>query len=249
MRSWLTSSGYRIIQVLSGRSNVFLLTNGQSNILIDTSPEFMWETLQKKLDRLRIEQINLLILTHSHFDHAANAHKIKEKYNARVIIHQCETKYLISGENILPAGTSFIPKFLVRVFTKQFISFARCQPCNFDYTIDNIFDLSNFGFNAYLMHTPGHTQGSISLIIENDIALVGDTMFGILWWSVFPPFASDPSQMLNSWEKLLKTKCKIFIPSHGSANKRSLVEKDFNKRYAAQKSDFNINASQEGQPR
>ena len=80
------------------------------------------------------------------------------------------------------------------------------------------------------MHTPGHTEGSISLIIDNEIALVGDTMFGAFPGTIFPPFANDESLMVNSWEKLLKTKCKVFIPSHGSANDRGLVEKDFKKR-------------------
>ena len=241
MRRWSTSSGYKIIQVLSGRSNVFLLTNGQSNILIDTSPLFMWKTLQKRLDKFRIDQIDLLILTHSHFDHAANAAKIREKYNAQVIIHKSEARYLATGDNILPAGTNPISKFIVTAFAKRFRSFARYRPCKFDYTVDNMYDLSDFGFNAYLIHTPGHTLGSVSLIIDDEVALVGDTMFGIFWWTVFPPFASDQSQMINSWEELLKTKCKLFIPSHGSANKRSLVEKDFNNRNTLKKIDFKIN--------
>jgi hydroxyacylglutathione hydrolase len=80
------------------------------------------------------------------------------------------------------------------------------------------------------MHFLGHTQWSISLIIENEIALVGDTMFGVFPWTAFPPFASDESLMVNSWEKLVETKCKVFIPSHGAANSRDLVEKDFKKR-------------------
>jgi hydroxyacylglutathione hydrolase len=229
MKSWSTSNGYKIIQVLSGRSNVFLLTNGQSNILVDTSAQFMWKTLQKRLDRLKIENIKLLILTHSHFDHAANAAIIKEKYKAQVIIHKSEAQYLVSGDNILPTGTNPITRFMVRTFAKQFRSYALYQPCNFDYTVDDIYDLSIFGFNASLIHTPGHTQGSICLIIDNEVALVGDTMFGIFWWTVFPPFASDQNQLLNSWRRLLQTKCKIFIPSHGSANDRSLLEKDFKK--------------------
>jgi glyoxylase-like metal-dependent hydrolase (beta-lactamase superfamily II) len=190
----------------------------------------MWKTLQKRLERLRIKQINLLVLTHSHFDHAANAYRIKEKYNAQVIIHKSEAEYLATGDNILPAATNPITKYLVKVFARQFMSFARYQPCESDNAIDKTFDLSNLGFNAYLIHTPGHTQGSISLIIDNEVALVGDTMFGIFWWTVFPPFVSDHVQILKSWRKLLNTKCKIFIPSHGSVNKRSLVERDYNKR-------------------
>jgi len=233
MRSWSTSSGYKIIQVLSGRSNVFLLTNGQSNIIVDTSPHFKWNILQKRLETLQIDQIHLLILTHSHFDHAGNAMRIKEKYNAKVIIHHSEALFLSTGDNILPTGTNFITRFLVRVFAKQFKSFALYQPCKPDFTVDKIYDLAKYGFNAYLMHTPGHTPGSICLIIDNETALVGDTMFGIFWWTIFPPFASDINQMMNSWEKLLETKCKIFIPSHGSANKRCLVEKGFNKRSTA----------------
>jgi hydroxyacylglutathione hydrolase len=229
MKTWQTYCGYKITQVLSGRSNVFLLTNSRSNILIDTSPGFMWKTLQKRLDKLGVDRINLLILTHSHFDHAANAARIKEKYKALVVIHQSEAQYLSTGDNILPSGTNPLSKLIVRLFAKQFKSVARYQPCSCDITVDEIHDLSDYGFNAYLMHTPGHTQGSISLIIDNEIALVGDTMFGAFPWTVFPPFASDQILMVNSWERLLNTKCKVFIPSHGSENNRDLVEKDFKK--------------------
>lgn len=230
MRNWTTSGGNRIIQILSGRSNVFLLTNGRADILIDTGPGFMWETLQKRLGQLQINKIDLLILTHSHFDHAANAAKIREKYNSRVIIHESEAGYLATGDNILPSGTNTVTKFLVRTFAGKFRSIALYQPCKYDYTVDDIFELSDFGFNAYLMHTPGHTSGSVSVITDNEIALVGDTMFGVFRRTVFPPFASDPGQLLNSWEKLLKTGCRLFIPSHGSANSKALVEKDLLRR-------------------
>jgi hydroxyacylglutathione hydrolase len=230
MKNWCTPNGYKIVQVLSGRSNVFFLTNGLTNILIDTGPGFMWEILQRSINSLGIEEINLLILTHSHFDHAANAARIKEKFKAQVIIHQSESKYLNSGDNILPVGTNHLSRFLVRNFAERFRSVARYQPCNHDLTFDETYDLTNLGFNSCLIHTPGHTEGSCSLIIDDEVAIVGDTMFGIFPGSIFPPFAYDQIQLMKSWEKLLATRCKFFIPSHGSANKRSLVEKEFNKR-------------------
>lgn len=61
MKRWRTKSGYDIIMILSGRSNVFLLTNGEKNILIDTSVFRLWNRLQQKLDKLGINSIDYLI--------------------------------------------------------------------------------------------------------------------------------------------------------------------------------------------
>jgi glyoxylase-like metal-dependent hydrolase (beta-lactamase superfamily II) len=229
MRSWETKSGHKILQVLSGRSNVFLVTLGGKNILIDTGPGFMWKILNKRLATLNIETIDYLILTHTHFDHAANAQRIKEKYKARVIVHKNEASFLTTGENIVPQGTNLIAKTIVDIFAKRFLSLSRYKPCQYDILIDNTFDLNSIGFNAYILHTPGHTTGSISIIVNNEIALVGDTMFGIFKWSVFPPFANDVIQMIRSWGVLLETDCRIFIPSHGTANTRFLVQKEYDK--------------------
>jgi hypothetical protein len=42
---------------------------------------------------------------------------------------------------------------------------------------------------------------------------VGDAMFGVFNWSVFPPFADDVPTMIKSWRKLLKTGCHSFLQS------------------------------------
>ena len=231
MRNWVTNSGYKLFQILGGRSNVFLLTNGKVNILIDTSVSRLWNKLQEQLDLLEIKTIDYLILTHAHIDHAANAARIKMKYNASVIIHQHEVEYLITGENSIPNGTAIITRLIVK-FISKFVSsgMLKYEPCKPDIIITSDFNLVEIGFNASLIYTPGHTKGSISLVIDDDIAVVGDTMFGIFKWSVFPPYADDENMMIESWGKLLQTKCSKFLPAHGTANDRLSVRKDYDKR-------------------
>jgi hypothetical protein len=68
------------------------------------------------------------------------------------------------------------------------------------------------------------------VIVNGELALVGDAMFGVFRNSIFPPFADDVPQMVKSWGKLLDTGCSLFLPSHGSANSRALVEREYTKR-------------------
>jgi glyoxylase-like metal-dependent hydrolase (beta-lactamase superfamily II) len=232
MKRWETHNGYNIIRILSGRSNVFLLTDGKTNILVDTGPKFVWSILQRRLQKLKVEEIKLLILTHSHFDHAANACRIKKEYGCKVMIHSLEADYLLNGENIVPSGTNPVTGIMVKLLANRMLSVARYQPCTFDYAPESSFDLAEFGFNAAVIHTPGHTGGSMSIIVDNEIALVGDTMFGFFGWTNYPPFAVDPVQLVKSWGILVKTGCNVFLPSHGSAKTRAQVIKNFNKRKA-----------------
>lgn len=230
MKVWNTKSGYRIIQILSGRSNVFLLTNGSKNILIDTSPNYMWSLLVKRLNKLKISKIDALILTHSHMDHAENSCRIKEKYGSFIIIHRSEASYLASGNNIIPHGTNLFTRTLMKALSSFITPLLRYKPCQFDVLVDDKFELDDFGFNARIIHTPGHTIGSVSVVIDDEVAIVGDTMFGIFSSSAFPPYADDVRQMMISWRRLLDTNCSVFIPGHGSANSRSLVQSDYDRR-------------------
>lgn len=229
MRKWVTKSGHIIYQVLSGRSNVFLISNGVNCILIDTSVKNKWGSLNKKIDKLCVEgkKLTSLILTHAHFDHAGNAALVKEKYNAAVILHRNEADYLIKGATSLPRGTIFVTKLFSEIFGKMVIPFVKYKPVNYDILIDERYDMNEMGFNAYIVHTPGHTGGSVSVIIDNEIAIVGDTMFGIVKSSVFPYFAENPKAMIESWKKLLDTGCLHFLPAHGTGNSRELLQKQY----------------------
>lgn len=230
LKHWTTKSGYKIFRLLSGRSNVFLLSNSDKNIVIDTSPKRKWKALEKRLRNLSIDRVDYLILTHSHYDHADNARRLKDNYKALIIIHKEEAVYLESGEILLPHGSTLVTRFMVNKLAKRLAPKFAGEPCSYDILVDEKLDLKDFGFNAYIMHTPGHTPGSMSVIVDDEVAIVGDTMFGVFKGSVFPPFANDVRQIVESWGKLLATNCSVFLPSHGSENSRALVQKDYNNR-------------------
>ncbi len=92
---------------------------------------------------------------------------------------------------------------------------------------DTILNIQNC--TVKIINTPGHSIDSISIIIDDEIAIVGDTLFGKFKNSVFPPFADDVSVMIESWGKLLQTGCKLFLPGHGGEVNRRLLQKEYDK--------------------
>ncbi|HNW52576.1 MAG TPA: MBL fold metallo-hydrolase [Prolixibacteraceae bacterium] len=230
MKSWKTKSGYTVTLIMAGRSNVFLLSNGKQNILIDTSVRRLRAKLLRRLEQAHIHSIDYIILTHAHFDHAANANAIKRKYNSKVIIHREEAGYLSVGNNIVPEGTFIYSRIMMNLVGKRIFHRFYYEPCIPDLIVHSTFDLKEIGFNAYLIHNPGHTAGSMSLIVDDEIAIAGDSMFGVFKKSVFPPFAQDVDQMVRSWKVLLETGCQAFFPSHGTANSRILLQKEYDLR-------------------
>lgn len=230
MHIYTTKSGYKLIQILSGRCNVFLLTDGNKNILIDTSSKRHRNKLADNLKNMGVDKIDLLILTHTHFDHAGNVEFIKRNYHAAVIVHSYEAGCLAKGKNPFTKGTIFPANILSSLFMEKILSKLSYNPCKPDILAEDKYPLTEYGLNAYLLHTPGHSVGSMSLIIDDEIAVVGDTMFGVFPDSVFPPFANNVKELVDSWGKLLETNCKLFLPMHGMPRKRALLEKCYKKR-------------------
>jgi len=229
MKEWSTKGGIKVTRVLSGRSSVFLVSGNNLNLLVDTSPGNYRRKLDARLKRLGISNISYLVITHAHYDHAANASHIREKYRAKVLIHSADAGFLETGENVLPRGTNqFIDPFAVGV-RKIFKKLASYKPCKYDIEIESFYDFSNEGLDARIIHTPGHTPGSVSLIAGNEIALAGDALFGVFRNRIMPPFGNDVNDIVKSWGILLETGCRLYMPAHGSERTRECVEMNFRK--------------------
>jgi glyoxylase-like metal-dependent hydrolase (beta-lactamase superfamily II) len=233
MKRWSTFSGIQLVKVISFRSHVYLVKTENHTILVDSGIKSIRKLLERRLDQLGVKQIDFLVLTHSHFDHAGNAAWIQSTYGAKVIIHKKEAEALASGYADLPLGLLWFTRLPMKILGKRLAPNLSSEPCQPDISMDERFDLRDTGSTVFVLHTPGHSPGSVSVVIDGEVALTGDAMFGIFPGSVFPPFGQDELQMILSWKKLLDTGCRLFLPSHGSGNSRELVQKCYDKRKTA----------------
>ncbi len=182
------------------------------------------------LEKLKINKLDALILTHTHFDHAENANFIHKNYKPKVIVHQTESDFLHSGDSPLPEGSFFFTKIITRLLARQVQSWFTYESCLADIEVTDNYSLSELGFNAYLIHTPGHSRGSISIIVDDELALVGDEMESIIPYTIFPAFADEPNQVIISWGRLLESNCRLFLPGHGNMITRETLESAYKKK-------------------
>jgi len=122
-----------------------------------------------------------------------------------------------------------VTRYLVRTFGRVMAA-RSIEPCPCDTLVDTVYDLSPLGLNVYVLPTPGHSPGSMSVVVDDEIAIVGDAVFGVFKWSVLPPYATDLVRTVESWGRLLETSCRLFLPGHGSAKTRAELQAGYAER-------------------
>jgi len=222
---------YKIIRIPVRNVNVYLVIAGGKGIIVDAgirkhSPE-VYATIRKH--GLEPEDIRFILLTHTHFDHVRGLKEIKEKTGAKILVHSNEAPSLSKGYTDIPPGTITIGKIFSFLGRKVVPFIGAYPPVTPDIITGNRYDIADLGIPAYVIHTPGHTSGSVSFIIDNECAFVGDCMLSVFRKSILPAFAEVPATLIKSWQVLLDTGCRIFYPGHRDPISRQMLEDNLEK--------------------
>ena len=211
---WKTAKGSSVTLTVSGRNNVYLIESGKTVMLVDAGMGYMYDNLVSKIRKAGVKP-GIIAITHAHYDHAENTGRLKELYKAKVLIHKAEAVHLAAGVN--PEDEP-----VAGIFT---IEGDNYPPVKSDLIIEDGYKSDGIT----IMHTPGHTPGSTCMIVDDEIAVAGDSMFSVHPGQAMVPYVMDRRLLLKSWERLLSTGCRLFLPAHGRPVPRKTVEKEYKK--------------------
>jgi glyoxylase-like metal-dependent hydrolase (beta-lactamase superfamily II) len=190
-------------------------------IMIDGGPPNKSIVFQKFIKNLPInpKDIRLIILTHGDFDHVGSARDIKLLTSANIAIHENDR---LNFENALynfPPGTTLwgrLLRFVLNPILKISLKFPGDKS---DIVLDNSdYPLYDFGINGKIVYTPGHTEGSVSVLLESGEAFVGCLAHNNLPFRLkpgLPIFAEDIEKVKESWKSIIQQGAKTIYPAHG----------------------------------
>jgi hydroxyacylglutathione hydrolase len=216
-----------------GMINCFLIKGKQKHILVDTGVPNSHDKILKYLEKTKIDKrdIGLIVVTHGHIDHFGSAAELKTLLNVPVLIHKKDLIALETGKTL--TDTLKPNKFYWNILKRKLLKDV-ATPCKADIIIDGEDDLSlhEWGVSGKIFFTPGHTPGSLSIVLENnesiivDLASSGILLGGIAFNSRMkhPPFHDDLILVKDSINKILKTNSQKFYLGHGNAIGRKSLE-------------------------
>lgn len=210
-----------IFSLKLGINSSYLIRGIKGIVMVDAGTPNKIRAFKRKLSRLYIrpKDIKLIVLTHSHFDHAGSSKNIKEFTGARIVIHESEKELLENKGFASVHGVNTWGKISEKLF------FPILKRIGFDNPVSDILmtsddiTLHEYGIDGRIIHTPGHTRGSISVLLDTGEAFVGCMAHDGLPFRFtpgLPIYADNIAQVKESWKLLISRGARIIFPGHGN---------------------------------
>ena len=151
-----------IIQCITGGSfltNCYIIADEESKEGIIIDPGAQLSEVLEEITNLDLK-IDKIVNTHAHIDHASGVQEAKDALGAKFYLHPKEKPVL----DLLPESALRFPEF------------SGVEVPEIDEFVEEG-DIVEIGkYKAEVLHVPGHTWGSICLVIDGHI-ISGDTLF------------------------------------------------------------------------
>lgn len=160
------------------------------------------------------EDIHLIVLTHGHLDHGGSAGALRRITGAPVALHPDDWKILKRAKVEVPPIHGYLGwtrRFLIR----QLLKLIPYEPIEPDIELYSGQRLDQYGIFGQVVAIPGHTGGSIALLLDSGEIFIGD--LGKMSRGELIPnrFAQDLAQLKQSVEQVRLLRPTLIYPGHG----------------------------------
>ena len=164
---------YTITQIKGGTDNCYIVSDGDNAILFDTASG---DNLQQVKAECSKYNMKLIVLSHPHFDHAENAEDLSKYFNIPVAYNEKDDN-IFDDYKSQPLKSYGIVGFVVLNMSLKVLSETKVKrPKNRLYVKEGD-TLGDYGFpDIKVVELPGHSKGSIGLVVSDDALLVGDAL-------------------------------------------------------------------------
>ena len=194
-------------------ANCYLIHTEKGYFLIDTGIKNRRKELEDSIVEAgcQPDDLKLIIITHGHIDHIGNASYLRNKYGAKIAMHRGDVKMVTGAGMFADAPPSLMIKligFLIKITGLS--DFETFTP---DIMLEDNQSLQEYGLDATVLHTPGHSKGSISILTASGDLFCGDIFNGSV--EGVTTLVDDQSKLDLSVEHLKALTNESFYPGHG----------------------------------
>lgn len=166
---------------------VYLIDFSGDLVLIDSGAGGSSSQIARNIEMLGLnpDSLSKVILTHCHIDHIGSAPFFREKFGAKIVIHELDAEALETGDSVRTAANWYGTTF---------------PPVKIDEKIKGAHEILTFrGEELHCLHTPGHTPGSISIYLDRGGRRI---LFG---QDIHGPFHQAFGSDITAWRKSMQT--------------------------------------------
>jgi hydroxyacylglutathione hydrolase len=212
----LDGAGFAVQPIKFGIANIYFIKTSNGYILVDSGMPNLKLELDAVFGLLEVDpkEVHLIILTHGHMDHVGNIAYAKQISGAKILCHKSYAGHLENGDVEVAIAHGFAAHF--KNYMAGFLANA-VEGIKPDILVDHEVDLKEYGISGKIIHTPGHSSSSISIILDNGEALIGDMLRGEMHRKIgLGNFYEDKHVLLESLRKVMALEPEVVYLSHGN---------------------------------
>jgi len=205
-------------RIHAGICNCYLL-RGERTILVDAGAWGGFPSFERAIEHIGVDphRIELILLTHGHWDHITCLDQIRGMTGAKVAVHFQDQYMIESGEPPFPAGVNGYGRAMS--WLSRRLIHPKLPKIKVDKVIgDEGMSLDEYGIPGRVVHAPGHTKGHTAVLLETGDALVGDMAMNDWYLRLtpgLPVLADDFPALVETWKRIIPMGIKRVYPAHG----------------------------------